>query len=265
MPKVCSIPHCGATTQNARDRSFHQFPQDSSLRTAWIKRVGRENFQPSSNSSICSHHFGDEHFRQPNNETPAQFRKATLKPGSLPTYNLLDFSESFALTSSRSNNLPEGEAGRDIGAKPKAKAKKRFRRRKPPKSDRFKATSTKNRTLTPELKERIEKNKVSFCELHFKHDCILENPTRKGLVTGSVPTENLPMFRGRPRELQLFKPPDIILILSEIPTGLCYRSLVTVSVHQQNLPREDYSKAAHTMDTSSEDRRGLIQRSFVGP
>jgi hypothetical protein len=35
---------------------------------------------------------------------------------------------------------------------------------------------------------------------------------------------------------------DIILILSEIPTGLCYRSLVTVSVHQQNLPRED-SKA----------------------
>jgi hypothetical protein len=142
MPKVCSIPHCGATTQNARDRSFHQFPQDSSLRTAWIKRVGRENFQPSSNSSVCSHHFGDEHFRQPNNETPAQFRKATLKPGSLPTYNLLDFSESFALTSSsRSNNLPEGEAGRDNDAKPKAK--KRFRRRKPQKSDRFKATSTK--------------------------------------------------------------------------------------------------------------------------
>jgi hypothetical protein len=32
-----------------------------------------------------------------------------------------------------------------------------------------------NRTLTPELKERIEKNKVSFCELHFKHDCILES------------------------------------------------------------------------------------------
>lgn len=32
-----------------------------------------------------------------------------------------------------------------------------------------------NRTLTPKLKERIEKSKVSFCELHFKPDCILES------------------------------------------------------------------------------------------
>ena len=31
--------------------------------------------------------------------------------------------------------------------------------------------------------------------------------TRKGLVTGSIPTENLPQFCGKPRELQLFKPP----------------------------------------------------------
>jgi hypothetical protein len=43
---------------------------------------------------------------------------------------------------------------------------------------------------------------------------------------------------------------------------MLYRSLVTVSVHQQNLPRE-YSKACHTMDTSSEDRRDLTQRSIV--
>ena len=43
---------------------------------------------------------------------------------------------------------------------------------------------------------------------------------------------------------------------------MLYRSLVTVSVHQQNLPRED-SKACHTMDTSSEDRRDLTQRSIV--
>lgn len=32
-----------------------------------------------------------------------------------------------------------------------------------------------NRPLTPELKERIEKSKVYFCELHFKADCILES------------------------------------------------------------------------------------------
>jgi hypothetical protein len=33
----------------------------------------------------------------------------------------------------------------------------------------------RNRALTPELQERIEKNKVCFCELHFRPDCILES------------------------------------------------------------------------------------------
>lgn len=41
---------------------------------------------------------------------------------------------------------------------------------------------------------------------------LLLDPTRKGLVTGSVPTENLPLLRGRPRELQLFQPPVRILL-----------------------------------------------------
>ena len=40
---------------------------------------------------------------------------------------------------------------------------------------------------------------------------------------------------------------DIIPFLSEIPTVLCYRSLVTVPIHLQNQPREN-SKAGHTMD-----------------
>ena len=39
-----------------------------------------------------------------------------------------------------------------------------------------------NRPLTPELKERIEKNKVSFCELHFKPDCILESKFVLGVM-----------------------------------------------------------------------------------
>ena len=105
MTKICAVPHCGATTQNAKDRSFHQFPKDSDLRLKWIKRIGRENFEPSNNCSVCSQHFGEEHYRRPNNETPAQFRKATLKPGSLPTYNLQRFTESFASTSCKFNTL----------------------------------------------------------------------------------------------------------------------------------------------------------------
>ncbi|CAB4009616.1 Hypothetical predicted protein [Paramuricea clavata] len=54
------------------------------------------------------------------------------------------------------------------------------------------------------------------------------------------------------------------LYLSLVKSQLGYATEVTVSVHQQNLPRED-SKACHTMDTSNEDRRDLIQRPFVGP
>jgi hypothetical protein len=140
MPKVCAVPHCGATTHNARDRSFHQFPQDSSLRTAWIERLGLAGkFQPSNNSSVCSHHFGEEHFRRPNSETPAQFRKATLKAGSLPTYNLhvQDFPKSFLSTSGKSSNSPK--AGRNITSI----RKETLYRQKPRKSERFKATSTK--------------------------------------------------------------------------------------------------------------------------
>ena len=57
---------------------------------------------------------------------------------------------------------------------------------------------------------------------------------------------------------------DIIPFLSKIPTVLCYRSLVTVAIHLQNQPREN-SKAGHTMDPPSKDRRSPIQRSFVDP
>ena len=138
MPKVCVVPHCGVTTQNTRDRSFHQFPQDSSLRNAWMKRINRQNFQPNKSSAVCSHHFGEEHYRRPNSETPAQFRKATLKLGSLPTYNLLsDLPESFVSTSGKStlsNNSPE--VGRNTSIK-----EKKFL--KPRESERLKTTPTK--------------------------------------------------------------------------------------------------------------------------
>ena len=142
MPKVCLVPHCGATTQNARHRSFHQFPQDSSLRTAWLKRIGRENSRISNNSSICSLHFGEEHYRQPNNETPAQFRKFTLKPGSLPTYNLLGFQDSVASTSDKFKNFLESKDDNVISTSI-TKSKERFYRRNSRKPKRLKASPTK--------------------------------------------------------------------------------------------------------------------------
>ena len=142
MPKVCAVLHCGATTHNTQDRSFHQFPQDSSLRNAWRKRIKREHFQLSNNSSVCSNHFGEEHFRKPNSETPAQFRKATLKPGSLPTYHLQGRSESFASTSGMSvssHNFPKDD-------RITSNKEKRFRQPKPRKSERCKTASTNKPT-----------------------------------------------------------------------------------------------------------------------
>lgn len=59
---------------------------------------------------------------------------------------------------------------------------------------------------------------VSVCENHNQNNTqtsfatgiyvfnVLTDHTRKGLVTGSILTENLPLFCGKPRELQLFKP-----------------------------------------------------------
>lgn len=142
MPKICSVPHCGATTQNTRHRSFHQFPQDSSLRTAWLKRIGRENCRISNNSSICSQHFGEEHYRRPNNETPAQYRKFTLKPGSLPTYNLLGFQDSVGSTSDKSKNFLESKDDNVINTSI-IKSKERCCGRNSRKPKRFKASSTK--------------------------------------------------------------------------------------------------------------------------
>ena len=87
---------------------------------------------------MCSHHFGEEHYRRPNGETPAQFRKATLKPGSLPTYNLQGLSESFASTSGTSissNNFPEDD-------RITSNKEKKLRRPKARKSERFKTAST---------------------------------------------------------------------------------------------------------------------------
>ena len=89
MPKCCSVFKCKATSESTPDRrSFHLYPEDPTLRSAWVKRVRRENFEPGAYSYICSYHFGEKDFRRPNVETPAQFRRSALKLGAIPKYNL---------------------------------------------------------------------------------------------------------------------------------------------------------------------------------
>ncbi|CAB3994687.1 Transposable element P transposase [Paramuricea clavata] len=51
----------------------------------------------------------------------------------------------------------------------------------------------RTREMTPELKQRINKNKIFLCERHFKAELISDHGKRKLLETGAVPTENLPL------------------------------------------------------------------------
>ena len=86
MPKCCSVYKCKATSKNAPNRNFHLYPKDAKLPAAWVKRIRRENFKPSDYSYACSHHFIDEDFKvkQPHKDEPPEFRKAILKPDSIP-------------------------------------------------------------------------------------------------------------------------------------------------------------------------------------
>ncbi|XP_065057293.1 uncharacterized protein LOC135685315 [Rhopilema esculentum] len=89
MPKSCAVYQCSATSENEKNRSFHQFPKDPKLRQAWIARIRREGFTPSASSYVCSFHFSEEDFNKcSSSTTPREFQKKTLKKGSIPCWNL---------------------------------------------------------------------------------------------------------------------------------------------------------------------------------
>ena len=85
MPWCCSVNNCKFTSESAPEKSFHQYPKDIKVRDAWMKRIRREHFEPSEHSYVCSYHFTDEDFRQPNKDSPAKFPPT---PGSIPSCNL---------------------------------------------------------------------------------------------------------------------------------------------------------------------------------
>ncbi|RVE51728.1 hypothetical protein evm_003531 [Chilo suppressalis] len=44
--------------------TFHTLPKDEKLREVWIKATGRQNWEPSVNTRICSKHFESRVFRR---------------------------------------------------------------------------------------------------------------------------------------------------------------------------------------------------------
>ena len=76
MPKSCAVYQCSATSENEKNRSFHQFPQDPKLRQAWITRIRREGYTPRTLSYVCSFHFFEEDFNKGGfSTTPQEFKK----------------------------------------------------------------------------------------------------------------------------------------------------------------------------------------------
>ncbi|KAE8285325.1 THAP domain-containing protein 6 [Larimichthys crocea] len=65
MPHSCSAWKCtNRCTPFTRSQgiTFHKFPKDEELRKQWEAAVGRKGFSASRSSSLCSEHFGPEHF-----------------------------------------------------------------------------------------------------------------------------------------------------------------------------------------------------------
>ncbi|CAG5001441.1 unnamed protein product [Parnassius apollo] len=85
----CSVQNCTNDTKRTTKShgiTFHMFPKETNLRTAWIEALGVLDWEPRDRSTICSEHFRNEDFYQ----TKCGLRK--IKNGAVPVV-LQDSSE----------------------------------------------------------------------------------------------------------------------------------------------------------------------------
>ncbi|XP_031767753.2 zinc finger protein 569-like isoform X2 [Galleria mellonella] len=77
----CSVQFCTNDTKRmtkSQGITFHLFPKEENLRTAWIEALGMKDWEPKERSSVCSEHFRDEDFY----DTKCGLRK--IKNGAIP-------------------------------------------------------------------------------------------------------------------------------------------------------------------------------------
>ena len=65
----CAAIGCNSSARKSKGISFHQFPQDPTMRLKWITAMKREGFQPTQYSLVCSVHFHPEDFEQVTGKT----------------------------------------------------------------------------------------------------------------------------------------------------------------------------------------------------
>ncbi|XP_026747957.1 zinc finger protein 354A-like [Trichoplusia ni] len=77
----CCVPNCKNDSRHiskSQGITFHVFPNETSLRTSWLKALGKETWEPKERSAICSEHFLCEDLY----ETRSGLRK--VKVGAVP-------------------------------------------------------------------------------------------------------------------------------------------------------------------------------------
>ncbi|CAB3246540.1 unnamed protein product [Arctia plantaginis] len=77
----CSVQTCTNDTKRTTKShgiTFHMFPKEPNLRTAWVEALGMADWEPKDRSTICSEHFRNEDFYQ----TKRGLRK--IKGGAVP-------------------------------------------------------------------------------------------------------------------------------------------------------------------------------------
>ena len=88
MPNNCCVYGCTVTSDKNPELSFFLFPKEKKSRQAWLKRIRREDFKPTTNTRVCSRHFLASDIRPVNPNTPVEFQKRKLFPGRVPSLNL---------------------------------------------------------------------------------------------------------------------------------------------------------------------------------
>ena len=61
----CCVPLCKSNYRKNPELSYHEFPANNDMKSAWLKAISRKNFQPndkSNSSRVCSKHFKEDDY-----------------------------------------------------------------------------------------------------------------------------------------------------------------------------------------------------------
>ena len=88
---ICAVAICPSPPE----ASYHRFPKDEKLQKIWIQLCKRKDNVNAKTAKVCSSHFKSEDYeRDLRNELLNLPTRKILKPGALPSLNLLPESSS---------------------------------------------------------------------------------------------------------------------------------------------------------------------------